>query len=81
MPVGEAASPLSCAWFRLASGPWTTESLQPLATRPLPLPSRFKPFPCMGASLVAGSGKVEGTSGENGRTVGGDTVDANIWMT
>jgi hypothetical protein len=42
---GGVAFLLSCAWLRLASGPWTTQSLQPLATAaaaatksPLPAP-------------------------------------------
>ncbi|EWM20050.1 hypothetical protein Naga_102050g1 [Nannochloropsis gaditana] len=61
--------------FALPQGPGRLSRCSRWPLRPLPLPSRpFQPLSFVGASLVAGSDKVEGTSGEDGRAVGGDTV-------
>jgi len=64
--------------FALPQGPGRLSRCRRWPLGPLPLPSRFQPFPCMGASLLAASGKVEGTSGEDGRAVGGDTVRERV---
>lgn len=79
LPLGGVFPYCLVRGFALPQGPGRLSRCSRWPLRPLSLPNRpFQPLSFVGASLVAGSDKVEGTSGEDGRAVGGDTVRVRV---